>query len=549
MVKKATSQKSTAKEKIRLELSPDRVDELVSKLESSNLSSKDAETIKNALWALLELDLLIGLRETTIARLRKIFGKKLEKRQKLSEEDSNSGNTEKPKENTEESSADNSPSSQDKNPAKGNGKHGQDMYAAADTESHPLQEVSSGDSCPECSLGKLYRVNPGVHIRVTGSSPLMVTVHRTEKLRCNRCDAIFEADFPEKNKEKYDASAKAIIAVMHYHSSLPFYRLEKLQKNFGLPIPRSTMWGEMEKLANRVVPIWRYMTKYAAEQNLMHVDDTTARVYSLLRENELNKGSRSSRKGMFTTGILSKGEDHSMIMYFTGRKYAGENLQRLIKKRETKAGFILMSDALGQNVPKETAHEIIQSLCLVHGRRQFFDLQEEFDQEVNFVLNQIGTVYGNDKICKEKKYSDLERLSFHQEHSKPAMDHLKQWLDCCFTEHKVEPNSNLGRAVKYMKKHWKGLTAFLRQAGAPLDNNVLERQLRVAVLNRKNWLFYRNTLGAFVGDILLSLIKTCEINGINSFEYLRDLYDHSHQAADQPSMWMPWNYKDMLPVK
>ena len=37
--------------------------------------------------------------------------------------------------------------------------------------------------------------------------------------------------------------------------------------------------------------------------------------------------------------------------------------------------------------------------------------------------------------------------------------------------YRLEPNSGLGQAIHYMLNHWEPLTLFLRQAGAPLDNN------------------------------------------------------------------------------
>jgi hypothetical protein len=42
-----------------------------------------------------------------------------------------------------------------------------------------------------------------------------------------------------------------------------------------------------------------------------------------------------------------------------------------------------------------------------------------------------------------------------------------------------------------MLRHWKALTLFLRTAGAPLDNNLCERSLKRAMLQRKNSLFYK----------------------------------------------------------
>jgi len=51
-------------------------------------------------------------------------------------------------------------------------------------------------------------------------------------------------------------------------------------------------------------------------------------------------------------------------------------------------------------------------------------------------------------------------------------------------EHKTEPNSGLGKAISYLLNHWPKLTLFLRQPGAPIDNNIAERALKKAILNR-----------------------------------------------------------------
>ena len=89
-----------------------------------------------------------------------------------------------------------------------------------------------------------------------------------------------------------------------------------------------------------------------------------------------------------------------------------------------------------------------------------------------------------------------ERLRFHQLHSGPVMDQLQVWLTAQFAERKVEPNSGLGLAIRYLLKHWERLTLFLRQPGAPLDNNICERALKKTILHRKNSLFYKTKNGA-----------------------------------------------------
>ena len=113
-------------------------------------------------------------------------------------------------------------------------------------------------------------------------------------------------------------------------------------------------------------------------------------------------------------------------------------------------------------------------------------------------------------------------------------------------EHKTEPNSGLGKAISYLLNHWLKLTLFLRQAGAPIDNNIVERALKKAILNRKNALFYKTLKGAGVGDLFMSLIYTCELNKANPFDYLTELQTHSEDLKQNPSEWMPWNYRETL---
>ena len=97
-----------------------------------------------------------------------------------------------------------------------------------------------------------------------------------------------------------------------------------------------------------------------------------------------------------------------------------------------------------------------------------------------------------------------------------------------------------------MLTHWKELTLFLREPGAPLDNNICERALKKAILNRKNAMFYKTERGARVGDLFMSLVHTCELSDINPFEYLVALRENPEALREQPESWMPWNYQQSL---
>ena len=103
-------------------------------------------------------------------------------------------------------------------------------------------------------------------------------------------------------REKYDETATAIIALLKYGNGFPFYRLAQLQKNLGVPVPASTQWGLLKNASPSAKPAYVEMLKQAAQGDLFHSDDTTAKVLSLMKEGQTENG----RKGIFTTGILSK---------------------------------------------------------------------------------------------------------------------------------------------------------------------------------------------------------------------------------------------------
>jgi len=176
----------------------------------------------------------------------------------------------------------------------------------------------------------------------------------------------------------------------------------------------------------------------------------------------------------------------------------------------------------------------------------FVNVVDDFPDQCRLVIESLRDVYRVDAQAKEQRLSDAARLALHQEQSRPVMDSLHAWMNEQFQQCKVEPNSGLGQALTYMLKRWELLTRFLEVPGAPLDNNICEQALKMAILHRKNSMSYKTLNGARVGDIYMSLIHTCELNQVNPFEYLVALQEHSQQVAKDPSRWLPWNHTQAL---
>jgi hypothetical protein len=367
------------------------------------------------------------------------------------------------------------------------------------------------------------------------------------------CGEVFTAEAPAGvGEEKYDATTASMIALLRYGSGFPWNRLADLQESLGIPLPTATQGEIVAEAAVPLQPAMEELIRQAAQGEVLHNDDTSMLVLALRRSRvtttNQDEGDDAERTGVFTSGIVSIVEKQTIALFFTGRQHAGENLSDVLRRRAAElAPPMQMCDALSRNLPKLPEKlEVIVGYCLAHARRRFVEVIENFPQPCRYVLEQLGKIYGNDATARKQAMTAEERLRFHQQHSAPAMAELRVWLTTQFAERKVEPNSGLGMAMRYLLKHWERLTLFLRQPGAPLDNNITERALKKAILHRKNSLFYKTENGARVGDLYMSLIHTCELSGANPFDYLTQLQRHADELAQNPSQWMPWNYQATL---
>ncbi|HZC01821.1 MAG TPA: transposase [Gammaproteobacteria bacterium] len=252
--------------------------------------------------------------------------------------------------------------------------------------------------------------------------------------------------------------------------------------------------------------------------------------------------SPKERTGMHTTALAVQMGEHTAILYYSSRRHAGENLQALLDKREVDlAKPLAMSDALSSNEVVDESM-LIRCHCLAHGRRQFSDLEEVFPHECKVVLDVISQVFDHDEQARADGLGAKARLAYHQTQSQPLMDELKGWLTQQVDHRLVEPNSSLGKAIGYMQRRWESLTRFLWVPGAPLDNNLAERVLKLFIRQRKNSLFYQNEHSAYIASVLTSLIATCIYAGVNAVEYLVALQENRREVFADPAAWLPWVY-------
>ena len=131
----------------------------------------------------------------------------------------------------------------------GHGRNGAAAFVSSQKVAIAHAELKHGDRCPECGQGNVYvQKEPKVLVRIVGQAPLAATVFSLERLRCGACGQVFTAQEPEGvGPEKYDETAAAMIAQLKYGSGTPFYRLEQLQGQMGIPLPAATQWEVVKR--------------------------------------------------------------------------------------------------------------------------------------------------------------------------------------------------------------------------------------------------------------------------------------------------------------
>lgn len=305
-----------------------------------------------------------------------------------------------------------------KNKPKNHGRLGTDAYTGAQHRGIGHDQLVAGSPCP-CCQKKLQKYKERLFARLKGNPPVSALIYHVNRLFCAKCDTVFEPPLPEDaRKPKYDASVKALLGMFRYGYGVPFFRLEKIQGCFGVPLPDSTQFSLSEELANEAYPVYCALRKRAAQAPLVYIDDTYVRILSQILE---NKGlPKKAQRASHTTGIVAKIDGRTIVLYLSGRNHAGENLSELMANRlEHLPPFIQMSDALALNTSSKLPPlQRIIVYCLFHARKRFVKAMGAFESEWQKVLKVFATIYRHEAEALKQGLDPQQCLAWHQRYSR-----------------------------------------------------------------------------------------------------------------------------------
>jgi transposase len=394
------------------------------------------------------------------------------------------------------------------------------------TETVDLKVPDEQRSCPHCQSAELRSVGDGKPSTVFEYIPgyFRRRLFRRETLSCRCGQYIVNAPAPERTTDKtqYGPGFIAHLIVSKCSDSIPLYRLEKQYRRLGILISRSTMTDLFHRHAELLAPLPARILERVRSSELVLGDETSIKMLG------------SSKRAYVWTFIAD-----TLIAYRFSVDRSGETPKEVLGGTQ---GTLVVDAYTGYNrVTKPDGRR--RAGCLAHARRKLFAAMEG-EPEAREALDMIRDVYLVEHAAKERDVAGTPaHRALRQAESAPIMLKLKSWLEARQGLH--PPKSKFGVAIRYALRQWEELTVFLDDATVPPDNNRSEAALRVVALGRKNFLFVGHEDAGDNIAGLYSLVASCEANGVNPIDYLRDVLlrisTHPANQIDEllPDRWKP----------
>jgi transposase len=396
--------------------------------------------------------------------------------------------------------------------------------------------------CP-CCASQMHRIGECVH-EALDVVPAILRVLRTvrPKYGCRGCEsAVAQAPAPSRLITAGLASTALVawVVVSKFAWHMPLNRQTQMLAGYGVTLDRSTLVHWVDRAAWWLEGL--YDLQLRTIQGFPHVfcDETPLPV--------IEKGRRRARKCQLWAHAVDdrpwQGPAPPAVAYVFA---TGRDTEAIVAQLGDRFAGVLQVD--GYAAYKALARRggpgrIRLAFCLAHARRKFVAVHKTTQSPAALeVLQQIATIYAIEERIRGGT-AELRRM-VRQAESKPLMDALKRRLTALLEELSVK--STLAKAIRYTLGHWDGLTLFLTDGRVEVDSNTVERTMRAIALGRRNSLFAGSERGARNWAILVSLLTTAKLNGVDPLTWLTDVLERvvsGRTKNHQLDELLPWVWK------
>lgn len=357
---------------------------------------------------------------------------------------------------------------------------------------------------------------------------LKVIETRREKYACKKHEesGVLTPPAPVHPIEKGMATAGLLahVLVAKYKDHLPLYRQSCIFARHGAEIAESTMCDWVKDTAEMLQPVVAAMRTSVLESHVVQSDDTGITVL----DKDAQGGSRHSYLWAYV------GDRSEVVFDFTsGRGRDGPKLFLGDYRGQLQVDAYSGYDAVFRT------GRISEVGCWAHSRRRFFKALSGDKEHASIAMDVMQRIYRVEREAKEQAAGPDLRRELRQRDAKPVLEQMKPWLEGI--RHKFVPKSPMGDAIGYALRQWNALTRYLDDGRLEIDNNRVERQMRVVAVGRKNWMFAGSAEGGRRAATIYSMVCTCGLLGIEPWAYLKDALQRLAEGCDPatltPRLW------------
>ncbi|MBI3456827.1 MAG: IS66 family transposase [Candidatus Rokubacteria bacterium] len=345
------------------------------------------------------------------------------------------------------------------------------------------------------------------------SAHFRVKEHRRAKYACRRCKrGVKTAPGPDKliDKGLPGTGLLAHVVVSKYNDHLPLSRQSGIYEREGVEIPVSTLCDWVAAVADEMHPLVDLIRERTLEAHIVQTDASGLKVLDRDDPEGVRKGTMWCYVG-----------DRKWVYFEYARTGTGaQGPWETLRGRE---GYV-QADAASvfDRVYNGQCGNAIEVGCWSHARRKHYGLKDT-DPRVAYPLQLIGKLYRVEAIADARSLGAEARVELRQERSSGILGRLKRWL--VKTAAREPPESALHKACAYSLNQWEALTRFLEDGRVGLDNNLCELQIRSLAVGRKNYLHAGSDAGAERAAALYTVLRTCALNRVDAFAYVKDVLD------------------------
>ena len=334
---------------------------------------------------------------------------------------------------------------------------------------------------------------------------------KREKLACKPCAEGVVVAPPASKLQGGGMCGPGLLAqvlIAKYLDHLPLYRQHLIYLRSGVHLAESTL-GLWVRLGHELLlPVAKGIWRGSLTCGLIGADDTPMMV--------LDEDSEKGRKRGHIWAIL--GYDDQGQPRYASMRYT-ENWQAK-GPREFLLGFagVLQGDGYKGWLGFATLLGLVVAGCMAHARRKLVEAVEGGQLGASVGLALVRQLYAIEAAARDAKLNAADRQALRQEQAAPVMAKLRQWV----TEQlpKQRPTSGFGKALTYLHNQWAPLSVYVSDGRVPIDNNLVENQLRPVCLGKKNYLFAGSDAGGERMATIYTVLATCKVVGVDPWKYL-----------------------------